>query len=94
MPVIFVRNMTLPEDVPTMRRAAAVVTSQGGPTCHAAIVCRALNIPCMTGVSNMIVNSDQKIVATHLGERHVFTCGSKATVGLTELTLKGEDSND
>jgi len=92
--VVFVRPMTLPEDVPTMRKAAAVVTTQGGPTCHAAIVCRALNIPCMTGVQDMAVNSNGEVVVNRLGTRHVFHCGSKVSVGLSELTLKGEKSDD
>lgn len=32
-----------------MRRMAAVVTDQGGVTCHAAIIAREFNIPCVVG---------------------------------------------
>jgi pyruvate,water dikinase len=32
-----------------MRQAGAVVTNEGGITCHAAIVSRELNIPCIIG---------------------------------------------
>jgi pyruvate, water dikinase len=35
--------------VPTMRRAAAVVTDSGGITCHAAVVSRELGVPCVVG---------------------------------------------
>ncbi len=41
--------MTSPDWVPTIRRAAAVVTDSGGVTCHAAIVSRELGVPCVVG---------------------------------------------
>ena len=41
--------MTNPDWVPTMRRAAALVTDGGGITCHAAIVSRELGVPCVVG---------------------------------------------
>ncbi len=46
---ILVTEMTNPDMVPAMRRAGAVVTDEGGRTCHAAIVSRELGIPCMVG---------------------------------------------
>jgi pyruvate, water dikinase len=46
---VLVAPMTSPDWVPTMRRAAAVVTDGGGMTCHAAIVSRELGIPCIVG---------------------------------------------
>jgi pyruvate,water dikinase len=46
---ILVAPMTSPDWVPTMRRAAGVVTDGGGMTCHAAIVSRELAIPCIVG---------------------------------------------
>jgi pyruvate,water dikinase len=46
---VLVAPMTSPDWVPAMRRAAAVVTDQGGMTCHAAIVSRELRIPCVVG---------------------------------------------
>ncbi len=41
--------MTRPEYVPAMRKAAAIVTDEGGLLCHAAIISRELGIPCVTG---------------------------------------------
>jgi pyruvate,water dikinase len=32
-----------------MKKAAAIVTDEGGITCHAAIVSRELGVPCITG---------------------------------------------
>ncbi len=46
---ILVTIMTNPDMVPAMRRANAVVTEEGGRTCHAAIVSRELGIPCIVG---------------------------------------------
>ena len=46
---ILVANQTTPEYVPAMKKAAAIVTDQGGITCHAAIVARELKIPAVIG---------------------------------------------
>lgn len=46
---ILVTGMTNPDMVPAMRKASAVVTDEGGRTCHAAIVSRELGIPCIVG---------------------------------------------
>ncbi len=46
---VLVATMTNPDWVPTMRRAAALVTDAGGMTCHAAIVARELRVPCVVG---------------------------------------------
>jgi pyruvate, water dikinase len=49
---VLVAPMTNPDWVPTMRRAAALVTDGGGMTCHAAIVSRELGVPCVVGTHN------------------------------------------
>jgi pyruvate,water dikinase len=46
---ILVAQMTNPDWLPTIRRAAALVTNTGGMTCHAAIVARELSVPCIVG---------------------------------------------
>lgn len=46
---ILVAQMTNPDWLPTIRRAAALVTDSGGMTCHAAIVARELGVPCIVG---------------------------------------------
>ncbi|RBW71189.1 phosphoenolpyruvate synthase [Bacillus taeanensis] len=46
---ILVTIMTNPDMIPAMKKAAAVVTDEGGRTCHAAIVSRELGIPCIVG---------------------------------------------
>ena len=46
---VLVAQITNPDWLPTMRRAAALVTDTGGMTCHAAIVARELGVPCVVG---------------------------------------------
>lgn len=46
---ILVSIATNPDIVPAMKKAAAIVTEQGGITSHAAIVSRELGIPCVIG---------------------------------------------
>ncbi len=46
---VLVAKMTAPAWVPVMKKAAAIVTDEGGITCHAAIVSRELGIPCVVG---------------------------------------------
>jgi len=49
---ILVAPMTRPEHLVGMKKAAAIVTDDGGITCHAAIVSRELGKPCIIGTKN------------------------------------------
>ena len=49
---ILVCAMTSPDYVPAMKRAAAIVTDEGGLLCHAAIVGRELGKPCVIATRN------------------------------------------
>jgi phosphoenolpyruvate synthase/pyruvate phosphate dikinase len=49
---ILVTSMTDPDMVMAMKKAAAIVTDEGGLTCHAAIVSRELGVPCIVGTEN------------------------------------------
>lgn len=49
---ILVTQMTDPDWVPIMQRAAGIVTDHGGPTSHAAIVSRELGVPAVVGTGN------------------------------------------
>ncbi len=46
---VLVTYQTSPDFVHGMKRAAAIVTNEGGLTCHAAIVARELGVPCVVG---------------------------------------------
>ena len=49
---ILVTRMTNPDMVPAMQKVAAIVTDEGGMTCHAAIVSRELGTPAVVGTRN------------------------------------------
>jgi len=49
---ILVCSMTLPDYVPVMKIAKAIITDEGGLTCHAAIISRELGIPCVISTKN------------------------------------------
>ncbi len=49
---VLVAEMTDPDWEPVLARAAAVVTEQGGRTCHAAIVSREHGIPCVVATGD------------------------------------------
>jgi phosphoenolpyruvate synthase/pyruvate phosphate dikinase len=51
---ILITYMTTPDFVPYMRKVGAIVTEEGGITCHAAIVARELKKPCITGTGNIM----------------------------------------
>lgn len=46
---ILVSNMTHPDYIMGMKKASAIVTDEGGISCHAAIVSREFGIPCVIG---------------------------------------------
>ena len=82
---VLVARMTSPDFVPAMKRAAAIVTDEGGVTCHAAIVSRELGVPCVVGTGQAttlledgrIVTVDGSIGKVFEGEMH-SSIGRKA----------------
>jgi len=46
---ILVSAMTTPVFLPAMKKALAIITDEGGITCHAAVVARELKKPCIIG---------------------------------------------
>jgi len=60
---ILVSIATNPDLVPAMKKAAAIVTEQGGVTSHAAIVSRELGIPCVIGtkVATQVLKDGDKV---------------------------------
>ena len=70
---ILVAEMTTPDYVPAMKRAAAIVTDRGGRTAHAAIVSRELGIPCVVGTEKaMKTLKDGQVVTVDGGSGKVY----------------------
>lgn len=63
---VLVTEMTDPDWVPIMKRAAAIVTDHGGRTSHAAIVSRELSLPAIvgTGKGTEILQAGQEITVS------------------------------
>jgi len=67
---ILVSPMTMPDFVPAMKKAAAIITDEGGITCHAAIIARELKVPCVVGTkiaTAVLQNGDLVEVDANLG---------------------------
>ncbi len=62
---VLVTKMTTPDWVPIMKKASAIITDEGGKTCHAAIVSRELGIPAIVGTekaTKLLKNGDEVTV--------------------------------
>jgi len=76
-PVILVRAETEPNDIHGMEVAKGILTSRGGMTSHAAVVCRGMGTPCVAGAGDVDVNAQRKEMSV--------------TVGGKKMTLKEGD---
>ena len=63
---ILVTEITDPDWVPIMKRAAAIVTDHGGRTSHAAIVSRELGLPAIVGTGNAthLLHDEQEVTVS------------------------------
>jgi pyruvate,water dikinase len=88
---ILVAVMTSPDWVPTMRRAAALVTDGGGVTCHAAIVGRELHLPTVVATRTATTVLRDGEIVTVDGAKGVVLAGSvpSAPVGITSVATTG-----
>lgn len=88
---ILVTKMTSPDFVPAMKKAAAIVTDEGGATSHAAIVSRELGIPCVVGTGDATKKLKDGFIVTVSGTDGVVYLGGK--VANYENKEKHEDLN-
>ncbi len=72
---VLVTTMTNPDMVPAMKRASAIVTDEGGRTCHAAIVGRELGIPTVVGTKEATKKLKDGMLITVDGTRGVVYKG-------------------
>ncbi|WP_128477578.1 phosphoenolpyruvate synthase [Halorussus pelagicus] len=76
---IIVTEMTTPDMVPAMKRAAGIATDEGGMTSHAAIVSRELGVPAVVGCTDATttLTDDQRISLD--GDKGTITEGRTET---------------
>ncbi|GGL70876.1 pyruvate, water dikinase [Halocalculus aciditolerans] len=76
---ILVTEMTTPDMVPAMKRAAGIITNEGGMTSHAAIISRELGVPAVvgTGDGTDVLFDDQ--IVTLDGDRGRVTEGRQSS---------------
>ena len=83
---VLVTEMTSPDYVPAMEKSSAIVTNQGGSTCHAAIVSRELGIPCIVGTKNATeVLKDGQFITVDASHGKVFAGDVSAEEKPTEV---------
>ena len=70
-PVVLVRKETVPDDIHGMEVAKGILTSRGGMTSHAAVVCRGMGTPCVAGAESFNVSEKQKTVTVTVAGKAV-----------------------
>lgn len=73
---VLVTGMTNPQMVPYLQNAVAIVTDEGGLTCHAAILAREMKIPCIVGTqvaTQLLSDGDTVEVDAEKGTVSVLT---------------------
>jgi pyruvate,water dikinase len=74
---VLITNRTDPDWEPIMKQASAIVTNQGGKTCHAAIIAREMGIPAIVGCNDATekipTGQDVTICCSEGEEGRVFT---------------------
>jgi pyruvate,water dikinase len=74
---VLITNRTDPDWEPIMKQASAIVTNQGGRTCHAAIIAREMGIPAIVGCGDatetIATGQDVTVCCSEGDEGHVFT---------------------
>ena len=84
---ILLTKMTDPNMVPAMKRAAGIITDEGGMTCHAAIVSRELGIPCIVGTGDATNKlSDGDVVTLDATNGVVYIGKSEEVLAMSEET--------
>ncbi|NJK49109.1 phosphoenolpyruvate synthase [Candidatus Gracilibacteria bacterium] len=63
---VLVTNKTDPDWEPIMKKSSAIVTNQGGRTCHAAIIAREMGIPAIVGCGDAtaVVKTGQEVTVS------------------------------
>jgi pyruvate, water dikinase len=90
---ILVTMMTTPDMVPAMQKAGAIVTDEGGMTCHAAIVSREMGIPCIVGTEHAteVLKDGQEIT---VNATHGIVYGGKVEIKVEEKPISSGEHGE
>lgn len=66
---VLVTPFTNPLFTPAILKASAIITDEGGMTCHAAIIAREFGIPCVTGTQQATKKLTDEMEVNVDGER-------------------------
>ena len=107
---ILVTSMTRPEILPYLNKVKAIITDEGGITCHAAIIARELKKPCIIGTKNATqilnngdlveINANKGIVILLKNKDYTHFKGNNLTRSekiqkkVVEMILKSKISNN
>jgi phosphohistidine swiveling domain-containing protein len=85
LPAVFFVKEIVPDHVHDVEDAVAVVTSRGGMTSHAAVMCRGMSMPCVAGCEELVIDERKRVVCTSSGvsiheDAPVFVDGSTGQV--------------
>ena len=70
-PVVLVRKETVPDDIHGMEVSEGILTSRGGMTSHAAVVCRGMGTPCVAGAEAFAVDEHKRQVSVKAGGKTI-----------------------
>lgn len=86
--VVLVRKETSPEDIHGMHAAEGILTSTGGMTSHAAVVCRGMGKSCVAGCADLLVDAKNKLLK--IGELEIREGDIITLNGTTGEVMLGE----
>lgn len=87
---ILVTEMTTPDFVPAMKRAAGIITDRGGLTSHAAIVSRELGVACVVGTTTATKDLKDGMIVTINGSTGQIYAGGITKAQISLLAPKSE----
>jgi pyruvate, orthophosphate dikinase len=98
LPVILVREETVPDDIHGMDAARGILTARGGMTSHAAVVARGMGKPCVAGCESLRIDEHARQIRIGdkvVGQGDAITIdGGKGIVILGRVKLKDPEFSE
>ena len=85
LPVILVREETVPDDIHGMDVSKGILTARGGMTSHAAVVARGMGKPCVAGCEALHIDEQKR----HSENRRQ----DRKSMGITSPSMVAKDKS-